>query len=701
MGVKIMKRTDKVLVLGLDGLEPDTARRMVDEGRMPNLKKILNVGAAKKGLEMLGAMPTITPAQWTTLACGCYPNRHGITDFWNPDPVDIDTIVYGLDSRLCQAEQMWNVTAEAGKKTLVWQWPGSSWPPSSESENLFVVDGTQPASVNYSLANIDIEKSVVASKDFTENKFISHINAANAASAAMDCVIDKLDLDDNDDTANEESQSVESYAKNEQVIDKDDKSEIMLNRYKMRRLKNVDFHPRGSADSGVLSKIPFDKIESKISEPKNWDFELPEGALEFVIYTSDGKLRRPCVITKNAEGNYDTVTIYKNKKTETVLAVLKQGEFVLDVVDECIENDVPVLATRWYKLLELSDDGSNLRMWMSTAFKIDCDERWSPRSIYKEVTENVGYVPPFSQMGGANLEFTQKIQNPVWKLNALWQARAINYLIEEKGIEVVFSHHHMIDHQAHQYWNYALQKPGAEDEKEYQKLIDKVYEDTDAYIGEFVHLLDEGWTIFIISDHGEQIHYKKVARLGTAQGVSAGVMKDLGWTVFKKDENGNETSEIDWEKTKAVCIRSIYIWVNLKGRQPYGIVEPEDKQAVEEAIIDSLYGYRDEDGERVVSIAMRNKEAEILGLNGPYTGDIVFMNREGHATEHGSSLSTFRGAYGTTVSPIFVAAGQGIIHDENMERTIRQVDIAPTIAALLDLPMPAQCEGAPLYQIMK
>ena len=103
----------------------------------------------------------------------------------------------------------------------------------------------------------------------------------------------------------------------------------------------------------------------------------------------------------------------------------------------------------------------------------------------------------------------------------------------------------------------------------------------------------------------------------------------------------------------------------------------------------------------MVSIALRNKEAEILGLNGPDTGDIVAFNREGHATEHGSSLSTFRGAYGTTVSPIFVAAGKGIKHDADMERTIRQVDIVPTISMMLDLPMTDKCEGAPLYQIIE
>lgn len=685
----------KVMVLGLDGMEPYTAKRLMDEGKMPNLKRMVDQGAAREDLELLGAMPTITPAQWTTLACGCYPATHGVTDFWNQAPDALDTIIYGLDSRLCQAEQLWNVTARAGLKTLVWQWPGSSWPPSSDSENLMVVDGTQPASVNYSIANIDIEKYVVASTEFTENNFIDHIGSKNLGDAAADCVIDELDLED-------EESDEEKYAEFDasKVDGNASKAELLLNRYKMKRIKNVDFHPIEN-NGGLLAKVPYDRIESTISEPSKWEKEVPEGAREFITYTAGGQMRRPCLILKNANGIYDTVEVYHSKKDVEPLCVLKGDEIVTDVLDECLDHGKKTMATRWYKLLELAEDGSKVRLWMSTAFKVDCDDRWSPKSIYREVIDNCGYVPPFTQMGGTTLEFAQKILTPSWRLNALWQSRAINYLIQEKDLDVVFSHHHFIDHSAHQFWNYALQKPGAAPEEEYQKQIDKTYEVADEYIGTYLHLLDEGWTIIVTSDHGEQIHTMPPARLGYPGGVSVGVMKELGWTVMKKDENGNDTSEIDWEKTKAIAIRTSYIWLNVKGRDEHGIVDPADKYDVEEQIIDDLYRYRDADGNRIIAMAFHNKDAKLLGLDGPYTGDIVYMNREHFVTEHGQGLSTYRGYYGTSVSPIFVACGNGVKHVENMKRTVRQIDVAPTIAALLGVPMPADCEGAPVYQMME
>ena len=35
------------------------------------------------------------------------------------------------------------------------------------------------------------------------------------------------------------------------------------------------------------------------------------------------------------------------------------------------------------------------------------------------------------------------------------------------------------------------------------------------------------------------------------------------------------------------------------------------------------------------------------------------------------------------------------------DRVIRSIDVTPTVAALLGLRMPAQAEGAPVYQILE
>ena len=213
--------------------------------------------------------------------------------------------------------------------------------------------------------------------------------------------------------------------------------------------------------------------------------------------------------------------------------------------------------------------------------------------------------------------------------------------------------------------------------------------------------MDEGWTILVVSDHGIIIPTEDFTPvIGDGFGLSVPVMRELGYTVMKKDENGNDLKEIDWSKTRAVQIHSTYIYLNIKGRNPEGIVDPADQYDLETQIISDLYNYR-ENGRRVISIALRNKDAIAFGYGGEGMGDIVFFVEEGYNRPHGDALSTFKGAYDSSVSPIFIAVGQGVKKGYTIQRYIKQIDVTPTVATLLGVRMPAQCEGAPMYQIFE
>ena len=41
-------RTEKIFLMGIDGMDPDTTRRLVDEGKMPNVKALIDRGAWRK-----------------------------------------------------------------------------------------------------------------------------------------------------------------------------------------------------------------------------------------------------------------------------------------------------------------------------------------------------------------------------------------------------------------------------------------------------------------------------------------------------------------------------------------------------------------------------------------------------------------------------------------------------------------------------
>ena len=178
----------KVLILGIDGMDPKFTKKLVSEGKLPNIAHYIENGSSREDLSMLGGTPTITPPMWTTLATGASPATHGITCFWNQDPNQLDHMVYNLYSSNCKAEQLWNVTAEAGLKTLVFHWPGSSWPPSSDSPNLHVVDGTSPSSIQTTIAGIDGGAVVYAGEEVEKTLYVPFI--ANDCGAG--CIIHNI-----------------------------------------------------------------------------------------------------------------------------------------------------------------------------------------------------------------------------------------------------------------------------------------------------------------------------------------------------------------------------------------------------------------------------------------------------------------------------------------------------------------------------
>ena len=186
-------------------------------------------------------------------------------------------------------------------------------------------------------------------------------------------------------------------------------------------------------------------------------------------------------------------------------------------------------------------------------------------------------------------------------------------------------------------------------------------------------------------------------------------MEEMGLTVPIRDEKGKVVA-IDWTKTKAVIQREGHLYLNIKGRNKHiledgtvidGIVDPKDQYELEEEIMTKLYKLTDPvTGHRIVSVALRNREAVLLGQGGPEAGDIMVWHAEGYNFDHDDCLSTTWGENDTSVSPIFIAAGKGVKEGFYTDRVIRQIDFAATVAVLGGVRMPAQCEGAPVYQIL-
>jgi predicted AlkP superfamily phosphohydrolase/phosphomutase len=184
------------------------------------------------------------------------------------------------------------------------------------------------------------------------------------------------------------------------------------------------------------------------------------------------------------------------------------------------------------------------------------------------------------------------------------------------------------------------------------------------------------------------------------------LLVDGGLTVPVDDESlaesrtlGPSPVAVDWSKTRAYAQRICYIYVNLKGRDPHGIVEPgREYEEVRDEIIRTLYDHTDPDtGLKPVALALKNEDARILGLYGDRIGDVVYALNPEFGGEHGNFLPA--AGYGIgSMKGLLIMAGPGISRGAVLKRNVWLTDIVPTLCHLAELPIPGDSEGSIIHQ---
>ena len=82
-GGKTLRRSkERVFVIGFDGMDPTLSRKWMDEGKLPNLKRLAEEGT----FQVLNTtQPSESPTAWASFATGVNPGKHGIYDFLRRD----------------------------------------------------------------------------------------------------------------------------------------------------------------------------------------------------------------------------------------------------------------------------------------------------------------------------------------------------------------------------------------------------------------------------------------------------------------------------------------------------------------------------------------------------------------------------------------------------------------------------------------
>ena len=122
----------KVIVIGLDGLEPTILEPLLAAGALPNLARLAESGGLAR---VATTTPAQTPVAWSTFATGTNPGGHGIFDFIRRDPAtyrpDLALNAYEQKSawlppravNLRRGSPVWDVLAAAGLGSTILRCP--------------------------------------------------------------------------------------------------------------------------------------------------------------------------------------------------------------------------------------------------------------------------------------------------------------------------------------------------------------------------------------------------------------------------------------------------------------------------------------------------------------------------------------------------------------------------------------------------
>ena len=382
--------------------------------------------------------------------------------------------------------------------------------------------------------------------------------------------------------------------------------------------------------------------------------------------------------------------------------------------------------------------------------------------------------PGFSQPGDLAAELVARFGHGFW--GDLWgdapphrtgrYARALGQLV--KSCDTTFSvFGHLLgkerfdlffgvatetDAAAHALWHLHDPAHPAHDTEAPRNLKEgllSVYRRVDENLGKLMDATAFDGNLLLVSDHGAGPHLygpncvgplleaaglmvchdECAARLGLLRRVKGAVARHIPWHLRRRLKPLDEAmraqgfsaellSHIDFEASRAFAYTSIQtgeIWLNLRGRDPAGIVEPgPEADALSEYIRRLFMEARDPvTGERPVEEVRRRDEL----FSGPHLDtipDIHIRFRDGIEV-HGLTARLADGSEVTVTPPsmrseatpgahrrhgIFVASGPDIRPTpEPVEGDL--MDIAPTALALLGVPVPARVEGRVLTEALR
>jgi hypothetical protein len=232
-------------------------------------------------------------------------------------------------------------------------------------------------------------------------------------------------------------------------------------------------------------------------------------------------------------------------------------------------------------------------------------------------------------------------------------------------------------------------------------VFKELYKRMDDLIGRVVEKIDPDTLLMIISDHGFS-SFRRGVNLNTW-------LYENGLLAFREGAEPpgeNLFKDVDWSKTRAYALGMAGIFINQKGREGQGIVEPGlETEKVKDEIIKKLRTLVDKEKGKPAIADVIKREEIYSGPSMENAPDLIVPYQEGYRASWASVMGgiskdliednqkAWSGDHGLHPDQV---PGVFICNQKMAIPAIRIMDIAPTLLKEFGVPIPIEMDGRPM-----
>ncbi len=642
----------KVIVLGIDGMDYGLTSKLMSDGRLPALAKI----AERGGFKPLGtSIPPQSPVAWSNMITGANPGQHGVFDFIHRDPASGNLL--SSTAQLAPPKPLPILGHSMDEITFF----GYRWPLRSTH---LVINRHAPAFWEY-----------ITERGIPAHVFRMPANyPPSSSSGAHYCCLSDMGTVDIRDTL-----GTFSYYSSDPE----------------ERAKRID----RAAGSFQFMEEKDDQLAGRFIGPMNPFVVQPKEAA--------GARARPPIAEVPFTIYRDPVEAVADIRFGDTDVILREGEWSdwYPIEFEMIPHAMSLKGICRFYLKEVHP---HVKLYVSPINLDPQEESWEidqPEDFSTVVSDSVGRY--YTQ---GLPEDTEALINKVLSPDEFLQQtelvlqerlRLLDFAMDHYGGGLFFFYFGSTDQISHMFWGArSSDHPGITPEfhAKYKNLVEELYVRMDGIIAKVAKRFPDA-VLMVISDHGFG-EYRRRFNLNTW-------LRDNGYAKMRRPDIPKMAGNFDASGTRAYAVGFNSLYINLKGREARGVVSPAQKQALMDELTTKLKAFRDPDtGAKVIEEVYQTSKT-FSGPMLPWGPDMVIGYALGYRSSGESAMGVFsnklvedntRAWNADHMNAPYLVPGVLFCNRKIVVENPDLVDIAPSILARFGIAKPSPMEGRDLFE---